>query len=251
MASCRKCSDPSDPSCSNYNPCYNQQATTAMFTMVEYTNTIYLDSLLKPYWKQYDSDSALDKVTFTAALDSAVYEWHIGAGVYTTQSFTLDFTAAPRPSIIPITLIVHKQPNQKCFPGGKSIDTLTRNLNIIYDPDSIYFTGTYQGAFADAPSTQITYSIITKILSYYPYKYYYITNFFASGDTTQIGLGGNGNDLITIWQRYFSAGNANANLNIEVISNLSPNGQVTVTFLDQNQATAVKSLRFFKGQKMQ
>ena len=119
VQACRKCTDLTNPACSNYNPCYGQQATTAQFTMVEYCDTsLMYNPLLASHWKFYDSDSALYKVTFTAALDSATYEWHIGAGVYTSRSFTLDFTAAPRPSVIPVTLIVHKEHNQKCFPGG-------------------------------------------------------------------------------------------------------------------------------------
>jgi len=208
------------------------------------------DPVLASHWRFYDSDSALDKVTFTAALDSATYEWHIGSGIYTSQSFTLDFTAAPRPSVIPITLIVHKQPNLKCFPGGKGSDTLTRNLSIIENPVSDYFTGTYQGAFEDEPDTKITYSIIRKSLTGIPSFEYDIINFFSDGDTTQIGTGSS-NDLTTIRQRYFACGNIIANLNIAVISYLNYNRQVIATFEEQNQATAIKSIRIFNGQKIQ
>jgi hypothetical protein len=216
--------------------------------MVEYGDTSLMHNpLLAPYWKFYDSDSALTKVTFTAALDNAIYEWHIGAGIYTTKSFTLDFTGIPRPSVIPVTLIVNKQHNQKCFPGGKDADTTTRNLNIIYAPDSIYFTGIYQGTFANDPSTQVSYSII-RIPSSFGYKYY-IANFFSAGDTINIGFY---NDLTDITQRYFAFGNATGSIEYSVINYFNPaNKQVTGTFEINNLPAANNSIRIFNGQKIQ
>ena len=147
---CAKCDDPSNPECSNYNPCYIQKRTSANFTISE--NDIY-DGM----WREYDTDTILGRfgVNFKALIDThqTKFEWHIGAGVYYTPNVYLTFGSVKTPTHIPVTLIVRKTPNTKCFPDDDGIDTATRLLHVYpKDISKIRVWGTYYGYYTNNPA---------------------------------------------------------------------------------------------------
>jgi hypothetical protein len=211
---------------------------------MEFSDTSEMPAELRSYWKFFDTDSAWKSVTFKATLDSAIYEWHIGSGIYSSQSFTLDFSAAPHPSTIPITLVVKKPHNQKCFPNGKDADTLVRNLTITYGSQNHFF-GTYQGVFTDSSSSPFSFSIINKPdITGYPQ--YYIVNFFSSNDSSYISMTSSTN-IIEIEQRciYINSGRYTS-----IIVNVDDNGNANLTFDFYQQAMSTHRIRIFKGQRL-
>jgi len=134
------------------DPCKGMHATTANFTIEEVP---WGD----PGWIPYSTDTiCTSEISFTANEVNASYEWHIGAGVYTTKSFSLNFANATDGSTIPIELIVHKQPNLSCFPADKGIDTVTTNM--YFDRRLIPIVdGTYFGYNTNNPSDTFTIGI--------------------------------------------------------------------------------------------
>src|ERR1700722_10599174 len=92
LAACHKCKDASNPECSNYNPCYGQQKNSAHFFIYQQPSSGIGQYYLSK-WTYYDVDSVVPEyVLFKADMTNAQsYEWHIGAGVYHTDTVSLSF----------------------------------------------------------------------------------------------------------------------------------------------------------------
>jgi hypothetical protein len=137
----KKCSDPTNPDCDNYNPCYGKKAVSAAFTIFEEVNVV--PTFEVPY---YDTDTiTMNQARFTALEEGAEYEWHIGSEILRTKSFTRsDF---PQNQSIPVTLIVKKTPDTSCFPNDDGADTLTRYLWKCRFFDNSKLFGTFKGFF--------------------------------------------------------------------------------------------------------
>ncbi len=138
------------------SPCTATHPVSAAFTMEE------TQDFADPEWVYYDSDTAANYlINFKASEDNATYEWHIGAGVYTKQSFTINFSQTT-PASVPIMLIVHKSPNKQCFPDDDGIDTVIRTL--YFDLSGHPLEGNYQGYMSSNPNDTFTISIKTNVL---------------------------------------------------------------------------------------
>ena len=123
----KKCYDPTNPQCEDYDPCYGKKKVSAQFTIHEAVAN------RSEEWKYYDTDTIFtDAAYFTALEDNAQYEWHIGADVLTTKKVTR--TQFPRGQTIPITLIVTKTPDKSCFPNDTGRDSITRFRRVNQSP---------------------------------------------------------------------------------------------------------------------
>jgi len=141
LNSCRKpCTDPTNPNCENYDPCYNLKPTSAGFkTYVPISDFV-------GFWKTagwvYDveSDTIGVECYFRAEEENAKYTWLIGGGVYHTRTVSIDFrTSNLAPSTrVPITLIVEKEPNKKCFPNDNGKDTFTKEILVARNEINIF-----------------------------------------------------------------------------------------------------------------
>ncbi len=133
------------------DPCKKLTETSAEFTIQEHENN--------GRFFDYSSDTVVIRLLFFKAVDSLAdsYEWHIGAGVYTTRSFTLNFYNATDNNI-PIQLIIHKKPNLTCFPNDNGVDTVTHILHFI-EPLETVVSGIYEGADTDAPQDKYTIEV--------------------------------------------------------------------------------------------
>jgi hypothetical protein len=131
LNSCRKpCTDPTNPNCENYDPCYNLKPTSAGFkTYLPIPDFV-------GFWKTagwvYDveSDTIGVECYFRAEEENAKYTWLIGGGVYHTRTVSIDFrTSNLAPGTrVPVTLIVEKEPNKKCFPNDNGKDTFIKEI---------------------------------------------------------------------------------------------------------------------------
>jgi hypothetical protein len=150
-----KCTDVTNPSCPNYDPCYGVSPVSASFKILE---TIELN---RGFWKDYETDTVIGGyVKFVADLDGAEYKWTIGAETYQTKSVTLWFANVADRTTIPITLIVKKQPDTKCNPNDDGADTLTKRMYIRKTCKLFSFTEIYrfQGSYTDNPQDTFTMS---------------------------------------------------------------------------------------------
>ncbi len=116
---CNKCEDPSNPECSNYDPCYGVAKTSADFKIEERTGS---------YWVETDTVARYSSVRFTALQDAESYRWLIGADEFNEKSFTL--SNFPYNSWIGVTLIVKRTPNKTCYPNDNGIDTVYRRFYV-------------------------------------------------------------------------------------------------------------------------
>jgi hypothetical protein len=146
--SCNKddddCCDPTNPACSNYDPCYGVQEVSADFrileiigsngsseTMMMETDTVFTLNLVRfePKQEQYDS------VT-----------WLIGSE--TLHEHSLSRKNFPVYKTVPITLIVYRKPSTGCFPGDDGRDTVTKMITGM-PIDDLPINGAYQGTNSD------------------------------------------------------------------------------------------------------
>lgn len=142
------------------NPCHGIKHIKADFYMQEIcTNNgcpdfwqNYQTSYCSGGWIQFTSTSSVN--TSIIPNDTVSYEWHIGAGVYHGNTYSLNFGTAPNGSIIPVMLIVRQKPDSLCIPNDNGIDTIIKSLTI--DRTTFFCYGTWKGAYTDSPSDTST-----------------------------------------------------------------------------------------------
>ncbi len=152
----RKCDDPSNPDCPNYDPCYGKTGTSADFKIMEEG-----ESLFSSYAFAYETDTVLNgSVHFEPRkiIEGVEYRWEIGANTYNQPKLTLWFSSNHNNTTIPIKLVVKRNNVDKtCFPNDKGIDSLTKNMFIFRDTRSliaygIWDTAIYRGYNLDSPN---------------------------------------------------------------------------------------------------
>jgi len=141
LNSCRKpCTDPTNPNCENYDPCYNLKPTSAGFKT--YDPMMFAQSL-KEQGLVWDviTDTVRHSCYFVAEEEAAKYTWLIGGGVYHTRTVSIDFTSSgiAAGTFIPVTLIVEKEPNKNCFPNDDGRDTFTKQILVARSSINKYF----------------------------------------------------------------------------------------------------------------
>lgn len=136
VSGCGKdCTDPNNPECSNYDPCYGKQETSADFyTEVKYGGRYFEVDVANSgtMWRFRAKDTTADE-----------YLWEIGADIFNTKEvFLKNF---PYKVSVPIKLtVMRNNPNVKCFPNDKGTDTKVKNILTESTGDFLndYFKGT-------------------------------------------------------------------------------------------------------------
>ncbi|MEO6832430.1 MAG: hypothetical protein ABI378_08405 [Chitinophagaceae bacterium] len=202
LPSCKKkCKDPNDPNCPNYNPCLSLQPLTADFRMYEKT---YYD--LPAFENLLDDTCDGGPVVFKAVSQGAdSYEWKIGAGVYAKDSVELNFTTAPDSSTIPITLTIHKKRNTSCFPNEDTVLTMTKSLtirrnNMGENHGGLYY-GRWKGYYTDSPNV---YSVVTIVNKTVPLGNGTWSDYFMYGFSQAVDTGINGADNYRFISYFFA-----------------------------------------------
>ncbi len=153
VQSCCKCDDPTNPDCSNYDPCYEVEAPIADFGAgYKYTfegqenfNNFYPDTIL-----YLDGDTIPSTCTFYSyTMDADSFYWRVGQDprVFKGKEFYLEFDDNFHLQPINVELIVLKE--SECFDGGFVRDSLTRTLfpdtKYIESPSWEFFNSEYRG----------------------------------------------------------------------------------------------------------
>jgi hypothetical protein len=147
----KKCTDPTNPECENYDPCSGKKPTSADFKILEVGD----DRVTPRYAIAYETDTIIgDYTTFSAQAPGLEYRWEIGQGVYTDKQVSLDFNAVPNGATIPIKLVVkNRAVDTKCFPSDNGMDSVVKNMYVRHRclVKPILDTFTYRGHHLDNP----------------------------------------------------------------------------------------------------
>lgn len=150
---CKKdCQDPTNPDCSNYDPCYGVVRVSADFEMLEMVQSTDIE---------YETDTmfSINRLKLKPKyMDFESYTWLIGAEVLNDKVVVRG--GFPHYQVIPITLIVQSTPNNSCFPDDNGIDTVTRYIVSVPDVENLPIKGIYTGSNTDEPGNIFTISVL-------------------------------------------------------------------------------------------
>ena len=182
------CTDPENPECPNYDPCFGEVPVTAQFRMYDdiftfgpNADTWYEDSILKG-----------GSIKFQAIEDSAYYKWYLGQEVvegYTDSVLTRGINSL-QPGTYDAALVVEKNPNLACLPSDDGRDSVYQTFTIVHKCDLLVINK-FKGVFASNPQD----SVIIEFLYVNPNTKepdcdsYYLggINLNGEGDTTLTG----------------------------------------------------------------
>lgn len=162
---CPPCDDPTNPDCSNYDPCYKKNRVTADFFM--YENDWSLDP--DRGWEYYDTDTLLGQSVLLVAKETkddngsdVNYTWIIGAETISgTKVKSITRHTFPTNEKIPVTLIVSKKPHVDCYPDDDGKDTVTRYM-VFPSKNNTKWQGEYIGYNTDKPNEQLHIALYTR-----------------------------------------------------------------------------------------
>ena len=156
--SCTYCYEPTNPQCTNYDPCYGEEHVTAWFDAFEELGpSADADTFI------VTTDNFLRKVVkFEAKEEGANYTWYIGTEIIHTREVVRSFTAASLVGqTIAVTLVVEKTPNLNCSPNDDGKDSLTRYFEVVDDCASL-LADTFVGVWENEPLDTFELAIIFK-----------------------------------------------------------------------------------------
>ncbi len=174
------------------NPCDNSHAVSASFLIEEDWDS---NDFGAGNWEYYDTDTVCTyRVKLTANEDGASYRWHISGDtvVFTQKSFTITFpnrwVADQAPRDIPVTLIVNKSPDKRCFPNDDGVDTFTRTIHFVNVITGTLVKGHFFG-YWDGNSADTSTIFITIQDSIHSNRRIYAYNLSPKFNTTSHGYG--------------------------------------------------------------
>lgn len=149
------CTDSTDPTCSNFDPCFEVEVASAEFEMgVSYFMTSNKHALQDTF---VVSDTVLQgsrPVEFRGPDGYKSYHWKIGqdSTQFRDQNFSLIFIDVE--PLLEIRLIVEKWPEKDCLSEEELRDTVTQYLSVL-PRDSAIILGRYKGVLASAPQDSL------------------------------------------------------------------------------------------------
>jgi len=123
------CTDPSNPECINYDPCFGKEEPNASF----FTE----DRLIYPEFGEYlwINDSILrgGPVRFRSPFEGPGVEhvWYVGAETLTTPRVERNFSDVPRPSFITVSHVITYPIDSLCYPGASGRDSVAQTFYLI------------------------------------------------------------------------------------------------------------------------
>lgn len=163
LGACKKCNDPCNIDCDNYDPCCGQTKADASFKIYE-----LLGNGPDPKRNGFEAkDVATDTIIFTnfarfkADYEAEYYEWRVGTDprVWNDREFTLRF-GLPYYTPIEVRLKVYKKTDKGCFPNASDTAVFTRKLYTA-PRDSSRVLGRYEGYLESEPNQDNFFEIDT------------------------------------------------------------------------------------------
>lgn len=149
------CTDPTNPECENYDPCFGERPTSADFVIEQNWSPGVPDSL--------SYVGGTDKLTRGRirfrALDEAAstYLWYLGLEQLEEPIIERIFgLQVPFGTMITVSLVVTKQePNFICFPEDNGRDSISKSFFIL-NPCDFLVNNKYRGVYSHAPDDTVT-----------------------------------------------------------------------------------------------
>jgi hypothetical protein len=144
----KKCNDPTDPTCENYDACYMQETSADFAIYARGVSDAYL------YWRNSieEIDTLYATQMFLATkqkIDSV--KWKVGKEInYRFGDSNFVSFGMQRVGKIDITCIAYRKPNLSCFPNDDGIDTVTKSL-FVAPFETIPVLGKFKGMFLNDP----------------------------------------------------------------------------------------------------
>jgi hypothetical protein len=144
----RACTDPSNPKCPNYDPCYGVKPPSAEFTIQE----SYIKPNIGLAWTPDDSVFFGSNIRYSSPYTGSEYThtWYLGAEVIHDASFVRTHTSIPvsdRPIFITVSHVLEYPIDSACYPHSIGRDSVARTYRIIRHWENFLSVGTFRCAF--------------------------------------------------------------------------------------------------------
>jgi hypothetical protein len=155
------CTDPTDPDCGNYDPCWDKKPVTADFEISQQPVTFYPVYVgdWHPEQKFFRGRIGFKSSRYQEGDTSVKYTWLLGSEVIHDFTFVRNFidTRETGENNIPITLIVEKEPDLDCFPLDDGKDTITKYIQLVDNACEFLTRGDFKVLFeGDMDSTIVS-----------------------------------------------------------------------------------------------
>lgn len=149
----RKCKDPSNIDCENYDPCYGKQPFKADFV-------ILVGDYGGNWFNCYDTILELSSVLFKATCEGDSFVWNTGGQIIRGNQFSRNRFDT---GLLQLTLIVYHHSKYHCFGEKDGVDTVVKNFYVWSNPEynltgysannytSLPIWGTYYGYWDSRP----------------------------------------------------------------------------------------------------
>ncbi|NEN25647.1 hypothetical protein G3O08_19315 [Cryomorpha ignava] len=218
------CCDPTNPECTNYDPCYGKIETTAFFTISQALSNFGENASV------FIEDDVVTGGTLKFSAipqEGATYTWILGIDTTIGGSeITTTLGNLPNGSY-PNTLIVTKTPDTLCFPLDDGHATHARSFNKILGCEAAIW-GRYRGVFSSQPndSTEIEFALSSNHLEIQPLpcpssniQGIFFVNANMIGDTLMMNIDGSANSILS-FAAYGSIDKPEGKATIDSSSNL-------------------------------
>ncbi|GEM_PF-2152389 len=183
LSCCRdddSCSDPTNPKCSNYDPCYYSEIPTAYFTIKD---VIVSAPDYNSYSSQISDTSRGGLLEFAASPNSnnsIKHTWYLGSEVIHDSSFIRDFSDVDyRPVTITVSHVIEYDVDPTCYPYASGKDSTSRTFVLARYFNDLPIFGTYRVADNETPNDSFDVTI----------RVYGVTNSGLVTDTVPITNG--------------------------------------------------------------
>ncbi len=222
---CKRCDDPTNPECRNYDPCYELTEVSADFEMREYigrSGDIVWDLSVT-------TGKVLNRNALVlTGLDSGdvSHQWIIGTDPRVRSGIKEVVTFGGFTGAIEITHIVSGNPRQNCFPDDDGVDTVTKVVEIVSFEESMPYFGTYEGVNLHQPRHPFSIEIYYVESNMYGYPDMAVKNLPSGCDSLLnhdlaangfFVLGGGWPDFKTCWGLHAGLAQISANADTLVI----------------------------------
>ncbi len=180
-----ECTDPANPDCPNYDPCYGESPVTAEFKIFD---DLFVFGPNADTWYE-DSVLYVGNIKFEALEDSAYYKWYLGQDVvegYGDSVVTKGINNLD-PGTYDAALVVEKTPNIMCFSDDNGRDSIYKTFTIV-DRCDLLVINKFKGVFESAPEDSVVIEFLFLDLNYYQKD-------CTSTDLGGINLGGESDTL--------------------------------------------------------
>ncbi len=144
LGGCKKCHDPQNEDCENYDPCYNVEKPSAKFLMKEGfyrngTDYVFADSVMAGY-----------NIWFESELEDPDIEhrWYLGTETFTgrvTPGRRFDDPSIIRPQVIEVTHVIEYKANTCCYPNDVGYDSVVQSFTLVSSINDFQTYGKFKG----------------------------------------------------------------------------------------------------------